>query len=207
MLVTDIETTGLDPVKAAILSIGAVNLLKPNSRFYTEIRVPTHHNRGLYVGPVEISDEALEINGENRDSIHSEQRVPLCDALTSFEAWAQDAENITLAGENVGSFDCVFLQCGYSRLDMRWPFGHRSIDMHTIAASILLSLNRHSLPLKDRRSKLDSTAIFALVGLPEEPKPHNALKGAEWEAEAIYRLLYGTGLLPEFAHLPVRSLY
>jgi hypothetical protein len=36
------------------------------------------------------------------------------------------------------------------------------------------------------------------VGLPSEPKPHRAINGARFEAEALSRLLFGIVKLDEF---------
>jgi hypothetical protein len=52
-------------------------------------------------------------------------------------------------------------------------------------------------PVK-HHSTLNLDAILNYCGIPEEPKPHNALTGAKSHAEVIARLLYGKKLLPEF---------
>jgi hypothetical protein len=36
------------------------------------------------------------------------------------------------------------------------------------------------------------------VGLPSEPKPHRAINGARFEAEALSRLLFGRVMFDEF---------
>jgi len=41
------------------------------------------------------------------------------------------------------------------------------------------------------------------VGIPAEPKPHNALRGAKWEAEVFMRLLYNKNLFPEFKEFEI----
>jgi len=48
---------------------------------------------------------------------------------------------------------------------------------------------------------LDEIAKYA--GLKEEPRPHNALTGAKFEAEAFSRIVYGKPLLPEFKNYEV----
>ena len=41
-------------------------------------------------------------------------------------------------------------------------------------------------------------AALQYCGIPEEPRPHNALTGAKCNAEVISRLLHDKKLLPEF---------
>ncbi len=57
--------------------------------------------------------------------------------------------------------------------------------------------------MKDGKSLLDSDAVMTYVGIPTEPKPHIALNGALWEAEAISRLLYQKNLLSQFEQYPI----
>ena len=54
------------------------------------------------------------------------------------------------------------------------------------------------VPIENHRSKLNLDAILTYCGIPEEPKPHNALTGAMCHAEVASRLLFGKKLLPEF---------
>jgi hypothetical protein len=60
-------------------------------------------------------------------------------------------------------------------------------------------------PLEKQRSALNSDRVMKYVGIPPEPKPHNALNGAKWEAEAFMRLFYDKNLFPEFKEYPVPS--
>jgi hypothetical protein len=48
------------------------------------------------------------------------------------------------------------------------------------------------------RSALNLDAVLNYCGIPDEPKPHNALTGAMSHAEVISRLLYDKKLLPIF---------
>lgn len=60
-------------------------------------------------------------------------------------------------------------------------------------------MTRHlEIPRKNKKTNIKLDYILTLVGLPEEPKPHNALTGAKVEAEAFSRLLFGKNLLKEF---------
>lgn len=78
------------------------------------------------------------------------------------------------------------------------------IDLHSVSYTKHLELGMlDEIPMKDGVSDLKADATYHFVGIPEEPKPHHALKGAKWEAEAFSRLLHGTSLFPEFLHLSV----
>jgi transposase InsO family protein len=59
------------------------------------------------------------------------------------------------------------------------------------------------IPRKNDRSDLSLGTILHYLGLPEEPKPHHALNGAKYEAEAFSRILYGKNLLSEFAQYSI----
>ena len=58
MIVVDVECTGVDEVKHAILSVGAIDFDNPNNQFYEECRA--------FEG-AHIMDEALEINGFTKE--------------------------------------------------------------------------------------------------------------------------------------------
>jgi len=62
----------------------------------------------------------------------------------------------------------------------------------------LLSQIKFQSTKKDGFSDLNSDFIMNYVGLPSEPKPHRAINGARYEAEALSRLIYGRGLFEEF---------
>lgn len=58
----------------------------------------------------------------------------------------------------------------------KWPFGHRSVDLHSVAFAKL-------------GKSLSLDGILQAVGLQPEPKPHNALTGARLERDAFKLLL------------------
>ena len=67
-------------------------------------------------------------------------------------------------------------------------------------------INRGMQPPLDRlhkHSALNLDAVMNYCGIPEEPKPHNALTGALSHAEVVSRLLYGRKLLPEFSEFDI----
>ena len=102
----------------------------------------------------------------------------------------------------ISSFDRDFLQASAMRAHLDWPFAHRSIDTHTLAYMHIVKRGL-TPPSKKHHSALNLDAILKYVGVPEEPKPHNAMTGALSHAEVISRLLYDRPLLDEFKNYPM----
>jgi DNA polymerase III epsilon subunit-like protein len=188
MIVVDVETSGLAPARHSIVSIGAVDFSAPDRQFYRECRV--------WDG-AEADPEALAVNGFSMEQIADPERMPLEQAVAQFCTWAAEGGDFLLAGHNT-HFDYGFLANSCSRYRMSWPFGHRLIDMHSVAWA---HMAREGKLMQGKRGAigLRSDAIYAYVGLPEEPKPHHGLTGALMEAEAFSRLLYGRNLLSEYS--------
>ncbi|MDP3698072.1 MAG: 3'-5' exonuclease [Nanoarchaeota archaeon] len=187
MIVVDVETTGLDPKKCSIVSIGAVELYRPENQFYTACRI---------FDGAEVSDIALKINGFSREELTDPLKPTLDSAVKSFLEWANKCTYKTIAGENP-NFDLDFLKETAKAYEIEWTLGRRVVDLHSVSYSAYLK-NGFIPPLKDGISELKADATYAFVGIPEEPTPHHALNGAKWEAEAFSRLLYGKSLLEEF---------
>ena len=192
MIVVDVETTGLDPRKNSIVSVGALDMYNPKNQFYKECKI--------WDG-AEVSDMALKINGFSREEITNPNKESLDSLVNSFIDWTKDIPNATIAGENP-SFDRDFLKYSAKMYGIDWKFTHRTIDMHSICYAHQEKRGL-SIPLKNSSSNLNSGLILNYVGLPEEPMPHNALMGAKMEAEAFSRLIYGKILLEEFEEHPI----
>ncbi len=192
MIVADIEASGLDPHKHSILSIGAIELEHPERQFYGECRI--------WEG-ASIMPDAIAVNGFTEAECRDQEKQSLQELMTVFFHWTEQCEDKTLAGQNV-SFDRDFLNDSFSRASMSWHFSYRTLDLHSMA---YMDAIKRNLPIahKNERSDLSLDAILKYVGLPEEPKPHHALNGAKYEAEAFFRILYGKNLLPEFARFPI----
>jgi DNA polymerase III epsilon subunit-like protein len=187
MIVVDVETTGLDPKRLSILSIGAVDFANPGRYFYTEM--------SPWEDATDITDEALKVNGLDLRALR-ESRITQAGAYSLFLGWAEGVKGPKiLAGHNAW-FDYLCLKEMAKREVYEWPFGHRVVDLFSIAFEAHYALTGEE---KD----LGSRDIFKFVGIPDEPKPHNALNGARWEAEALHRLLTGYSKLPEFKDYPI----
>lgn len=191
MIILDIETTGIDPENNSIISIGALDFFNPLNQFYVECRIFKN---------AEISEEALAINGFTREQILFTNKYSLEEGLLKYTDWLKHVGEKTIAGENPG-FDRGFLNASFERCGLkRIPF--RTIDLHTLSYVNHL-VNGIAIPLKEGVSNINLDFTLGYAGLPSEPKPHNALTGAKYEAEAFSRIIYGKGLLDEFKNFPI----
>lgn len=195
MLVTDCEMTGLEPTLHSIVSVGAVDFDNPSRQLYEECRI--------WEG-AKIEDEALAVNGFTRGQITDASKQSEGDLVHKFIAFAEPMADTTIAGQNVFT-DLYFLQTAAKRAGhTAWPFAHRIIDIHSLAYEHMIK--RGLIPPLDslkRHSALNLDAALQYCGIPEEPKPHNALTGAKCNAEVISRLLYDKKLLPEFEQFEI----
>lgn len=171
LIVLDLETSGLNPERNSMVSLGAVHY-QSGEEFYGECRVQ----------PMSKIDKfALAINGFTEAQVTDENKQKPEDLYVKFLQWASKWENVLLAGQQVGSFDILFLkhihETSHLTQTTKWPFGHRSLDLH----SVCFAKYNKSLGLD---------GILETIGLSPEVKPHNALNGAKLEAEA-FKLLIG----------------
>ena len=194
MIIIDIESSGVDYQKHSIVSIGALDFSNPTNRFYGECQIwPGAH----------IMDEALKVNGFTKEEITDPNKPTEAELVRNFLEWSQHMSDRTLTGQNV-SFDRDMLKGACDRADLSWDLAHRTIDTHTLC--FMHMIKRGVVPPIDpqhRRSALNLDAILNYCGIPEEPKPHNALTGALSHAEVANRLLYDKKLLPEFAQFEI----
>ena len=192
MIVLDIETSGLDPELHGILSIGAYDILR-NEYFYEECRLREGEK---------IDSNALDVNGFTMDECRDKTKQSTRDLLQHFETWLQQSQIKMIGGLHVQSFDVPFMNKKASQVGLRMRLHRRSIDLHSIAYAKMQQLGK-VVPMTDGWSVMDTDFIHPFCGLPKEPKPHNALNGAKWEAESIYRLIYGKSLIKDFVRHPV----
>ena len=192
MIIVDVETTGLNPEKNSIVSIGAIDFLNPLNQFYEECRIWRD---------AEIVQKALDINGFTKEEIRSPNKKRLEKIIKDFLMWTKNIRDITIAGENP-AFDRDFLYNSAERYGINLNIGHRTIDLHSVCYTHFLRRGLIS-PKKNKRSKLNADKIFEYVGLYAEPRPHKAITGAKMEAEAFSRLIKGEFLLEEFRKYPL----
>lgn len=194
MIVVDVETGGLDLRENPLLSIGAIDFDNPDNHFYGEC--------SNFLG-TEINEKALEVNGFTRKQIY-DNPVDTKTLLEKFFEWVSQLKtDLTLAGENP-SFDRDFINYYATKCGLKSPFGHRTVDMHSIAYADMIK-NGKSIPRKDltRQNALNADVIHVYCGIPAEPQPHNALNGAIWEAESFSRLIHNENMFLQFSEYPL----
>lgn len=188
MLVIDVETTGTEEDVHSLLSIGAVDFLKPSRRFYGECHMfPGAH----------IMDGSSEINGYTEDEMKDSSKQMDAELVEKFIEWALESNSIMLAGHNLIPIDFDFIKATCERNHIDFPFPKRTIDLHTVCFTQMM-ISGIEPPMEEGKSLLNSDRVFKYCGLPAEPRPHIAINGALYEAESFSRLLKNEKLLPEF---------
>jgi DNA polymerase III epsilon subunit-like protein len=187
MIVLDIEATGTDANKHSILSIGAVDFDHPEQIFNEECRIWD----GAHVDP-----SALKYNGYTEEQIRDETKQTDEQIVKKFLDWVNEREERTIAGQNP-MFDLGYIRAAALRYGINLTLAHRSIDQHSIVYAHMIKRGL-TPPVDHHHSAINSDFIMEYVGIPAEPKPHIAINGATWEAEALSRLLYDKPLLSQF---------
>lgn len=187
MIIVDVETTGTEEDKHSLLSIGAVDFLDPNRRYYRECR--------MFEG-AHIMDGSTEINGFTETDMRDPSKISDKELVEEFIAWAEEGKSIMLAGHNL-ILDFMFIKATAERNHINFPFPKRTIDLHSVCFTHMM-LQGVEPPTEEGKSQLNSDRVLKYCGLPAEPRPHIAINGALYEAEALSRLLRNQKLLPEF---------
>lgn len=193
MIVVDIETTGLDPEKSCIISIGAVSFEYPDETFYAECRVRED---------AFIDDESLTVNGFTREHITNIYKQTPEEMIKKFVEWAQKFENRTIAGQNPGILDFPVIRNEIKRAGIDTSFGYRTIDLHSVVYARMLQIFG-KVDLNNSLSKIGLTETLKFVGIDDQRAFHNALEDAMLEAECFSRLIKGVSLFPSYSQFPI----
>lgn len=187
MIVVDVETTGVNPWKHSLVSIGAVDFSNPKNQFYGECRI--------WDGALTMN-ESLAINGFSESDIRDTKKMPEYELVQSFFEWMRTSSSDVIAGMNP-SFDRDFLKAAAQRAHLKYPFGHRTVDLHSLCYGHRLKIAR-AQGEKTPRNIFSTDTCFSLLGLPAEPSPHHALIGAKMEAEGFSRLIFKKPLFEDY---------
>ena len=181
------ESSGLDVSKHGLLSIGALDFLNPKNTFYGEC--------WLWDG-AHIDRDALIVNGFSEGEARDPKKQTDHELMQTFLVWTNACKEKTLAGQNP-SADRDFLRAAAHRYHLDWQFAFRTVDLHSVAYMHMIKRGV-TVPTLHGHSALSLDKILVYCGLPEEPRPHNGLRGAHLEAECFSRLFYDKPLLAEY---------
>jgi len=171
LVFVDVETTGLDPHKHEILEVAAVLA-------YPDGDTPSFYE--AKIKPERIEDahpKALEVNGYTEEAWASAR--PLSMVLPELVAFMEGA---VIGGQNT-RFDVGFINASIKRLSMDLRIDYHLVDVATLAYEHLVPLGLGSLSLFN---------ICKFIGIPPEPRVHQALNGAERARDVYYALHQAT---------------
>lgn len=168
IILTDVETTGLDPRRHEIIDIGAIKIdqnLNVLERFATKVKP-------LYLGPA--SPDALKINGYSPETWINASHP--WTAINEFQKFSADG---ILAAWNI-TFEFSFLTEMFQEYQVRNDMDYHRIDLPSIAWALIIP----------RLEKFSLNAVGAHFNIPPEAEPHTGIGGAEYELE-VFRHLKG----------------
>ena len=177
MISIDVETGGLDPKESALLSIGAVDMIDPTRTYYIEMRAREGGS---------VDERALKVNGFTVEETQDPAKFTEEKAMHNFIGWVNNcAGQKILLGHNA-AFDLSFIKESCKRYDIKSPFQHRVIDLHSVY--YYEELRQKGFVYEDVSRKISLNYILKELFDAKEPNPHNALTGAKCNAEVMHAL-------------------
>jgi DNA polymerase-3 subunit alpha (Gram-positive type) len=157
LIITDLETTGLDPMTQDIIEIGAIRVdqnLKELDRYEAKIKIQN---------PATVSQQAMNVNGYTEAAWKD-----ATDIRTAMLAFNQLAKEGVLVSWNI-TFEYTFLSESYRRTKVTNLMDYHRIDLPTIAWFVFPNEN-----------KINMSNIAEKLGMGKEPNPHRAMTGTEY---------------------------
>lgn len=186
MIFLNIKTSGPDPEKHGILSIGAVDSERTGKESYI-YQVP-RFERGK-----EVVLEYLKIADFKEHQLRDPSKPSVRHALKRFSELAETAKETNLAGQNT-RLNAEFLKRAMKEHEMSWPFNEEYIDLLTTAINTYRA-EEIDIPMREKRIALTFDMILWSVGLERSIGFHHALEDVNLEAEAYSRLVHGRNLI------------
>lgn len=167
--ITDIETTGLDPMAHEIIEIGLFvvdqKTLSVVDRLDVKVR-PEH---------IETAQrEALKVNGYRAEDWSG--AVSLKEAMTLF---GEKTRGAIFCAHNV-TFDWFFVHEAFRKTGVKSELDYHRIDLFTLAWAKLR---------KEGLEHFTMNAVAKYLGIPEESSPHRAMNGAMLACEVYKKLM------------------
>jgi DNA polymerase III epsilon subunit-like protein len=178
----DLETTGIDEKRHAIISIGIARFDNDEDKFYRELIIPKD---------AECDPEALQVNGETEAQLRARaypEYTPYTAALIEAVNWCKKRELGVIVGKNP-SFDHRFMRhywklSGLPEKDFVDVLTYRHLDWSSFAIPLMLFKG-----VKIPQKGLGTLDIARFFGLPDEARPHIAINGANYNVNATRHVL------------------
>lgn len=177
----DIETTGTDPIRHGIISIGAETFVGEHT-FYRELILPEN---------CEIDPEALRVNGEDEALLRARcepDYIKPIHALVELLTWCSQHDVGVMVGKNP-DFDHRFLQ-------RNWEAAGQSLDtFNKILTYITIDWSDFIVPLylwhgyTIPKHGINNMELSRFMKMPDEARPHVASAGARYNVNCVKRVL------------------
>lgn len=167
--ITDVETTGLDPVTHEIIEIGLVVINQQTLEIFDKLDVK--------VRPENLktaTESALKLNGYNEADWQN--ALTLQEAISLYSEKTKDA---IFCAHNV-TFDWSFILEAFKKTGVKNQMDYHRIDLFTMA---WMKLRNSGL------EKFNMNEVAKYLGIGEEPMPHRAINGAMTAYEIYKRLV------------------
>jgi DNA polymerase-3 subunit epsilon len=196
MIVLDIETSGLDPVKCGIWQIGAFELENPKNIFFEEARIDDDEV---------IESGALAVIGKTEQELRDANKQSQKELLAKFFMWIRGIPVKNCICQNP-QFDIGFIESKARKMGFftreEFPLPHRSFDLHSIA-SLKYHLINNAFLIENGRSNMNLGNVLKFCGMHDNRKNHNALEDAQLTAECFSRIVYGKNIFNEYAQFEI----
>lgn len=177
-LFLDLETSGTNPEKHSILSIGMVvsmNGLQDYQSFYKEIKYEE-----LVIAPDSIAVNGFDFTNQN-------ERIPLAhadqEAANFVGKYFHGNKKPMAIGLNIGTFDFQFI---FRYMPLLYnKLGHRSVDLNSL---LYLLAEKHSRDFKEFKKELSEEAAAVVDSLGLGFGKHHALYDAMFNM-SLYLLI------------------
>lgn len=167
LAITDIETTGLDPIGHEIIELGLVLV---DQKTYEVL-----DSWSVKVKPEHIdtaTPEALAVNGYVGELWQDAYNLKI--AMNSYKKKTKDA---IFVSHNV-TFDWSFIYEAFAKTNLESLMDYHRLDLFSLAW----------LSLSDKLLKINLAALCDYFNIEKEPEPHAAINGAMKAFEVLKKL-------------------
>lgn len=167
LAITDIETTGLDPIGHEIIEIGLVLVKQSDLSILDQwsVKIKPEHLETA-------TPEALEVNGYIEENWKEAYKLSM--AMKFYQKKTKEA---IFVSHNV-TFDWSFIYEAFAKCDLTSLMDYHRLDLFSIAWGIApKGLEKYNL-----------VGLCDHFKIPQEPKPHKAINGALTALEVLKNL-------------------